>query len=104
MGSVADPGRFIPDPGILIFIHPGSWISDTGSNNTNKRGGRKKNLLSYVFLQTKALKNMGWDQGSEIRDLEKTFSGSRTKGFKKAADPGPAWHLSLSYSTNPSKK
>jgi hypothetical protein len=65
MGSVADPGRFIPDPGILIFIHPGSWISDTGSNNTNKRGGRKKNLLSYVFLQTKALKNMGWDQGSE---------------------------------------
>ncbi len=29
---------------------------------------------------------MGWDQGSEIRDPEKTYSGSR---LKKSPDPDP---------------
>jgi hypothetical protein len=46
----------IPDvyPGfrILIFVHPGSRISNPGSKNSNKRGG-EKNLLSYLFCSHK---------------------------------------------------
>jgi hypothetical protein len=38
----------------------------------------------------KLLKTWSWDPGSEIRDLEKTYSGSRIPdpGVKKAPDPG----------------
>jgi len=32
-----------PGSRILIFVHPGSRISDPGSKNSNKRGGLKKN-------------------------------------------------------------
>ncbi len=35
---------------ILIFVHPGSWISDPGSKNSNKS---EKNLLSYIFCSHK---------------------------------------------------
>jgi hypothetical protein len=45
--SVADPGCLSR---ILIFTHPGSWISDTRSKNSNKREGRKK--FFYTFLSS----------------------------------------------------
>jgi hypothetical protein len=50
-------------------------------------------LFTHKIVKKKALKNMGlglWDPGSEIRDPEKTYSGSRIPdpGVKKAPDPG----------------
>jgi hypothetical protein len=44
-------------PGILIFTHPGSRISDPGSKNSNKREGRKKKILSYLFLKPQIPQN-----------------------------------------------
>jgi hypothetical protein len=48
---------------ILIFIHPGSWFSDPGSQipclgskKNNKRGGKKKKILSYLFCSQKCHK------------------------------------------------
>jgi hypothetical protein len=82
-------GMFIPDPD----FYP-SRIPDLESKNSNKRG--EQNLLSYHFLQpllgqflkiyrtfypknivNKISKIWVWDPGSEIRDPEKTYSGSR---------------------------
>jgi hypothetical protein len=37
---------------------------------------------------TKLTKILVWDPGSENRDPEKTYSGSRIQGSKKAPDPG----------------
>jgi hypothetical protein len=45
--KVADPGCLSR---ILIFTHSGSWISDPGSKNRNKRKGLKNNLYwSHKF-------------------------------------------------------
>jgi hypothetical protein len=47
--------------------------------------------ISELFTQkivTKLSKVWVWDPGSEIRDPEKTYSGSRIQGVKKAPDPG----------------
>ncbi len=45
-----------------------------------------------VFTQkivTKPSKIWVWDPGSEIRDLEKTYSGSRIQGSKRHRIPDP---------------
>jgi hypothetical protein len=38
------------------------------------------NMLSKIWV---------WDRGSEIRDLEKTYSGSRIQGSKRHRIPDP---------------
>jgi hypothetical protein len=43
-GSVVDLGCLSR---ILIFIHPGSWIPDSRSINSNKRGG---NFLFFLLF------------------------------------------------------
>jgi hypothetical protein len=98
-GSVADPRRL-------------SRISDLGSRipdpktATNERG--EKNMLSYrtIFCSHKQmLKKIIWanfqrivkklskiwvsDPGSEIRDSEKTYSGSRIQESKRHRIPDP---------------
>jgi hypothetical protein len=61
---------------ILIFIHPGSWISDPGSENSNKRGGRKKFVVLRFFVAKSCQKyRFG------IRDPR--------SGKKTLPDPGP---------------
>ncbi len=73
ISSVANPGSLSR---ILIFIHPGSQISDPGSNNSTKRGG--KFFGPTIFCSHKY-------PGSKIQDPEKNLpdSGSR---IKKAPD------------------
>jgi hypothetical protein len=44
---------FISDPDIT---HPGSRISDPGSNNSNKRDGRKKFVVIPCFVTTNLTK------------------------------------------------
>ncbi len=66
-----------PGSRILIFTHPGSRIQ----NQQVKRGVKFHKIENYF-------KNTGL--GSGIRDpgSEKTHSGSRKQGSKKAPDPG----------------
>jgi hypothetical protein len=102
--SVADPECLSR---ILIFIHPGSQLSDPGSrkhgsNNCNKRGEGKK----FVVLPWRQLKKnystfypmsisspefgLGlWDPRSGI---QKTYPGSKIQGSKryKIPDSGSA--------------
>ncbi len=47
--SVADPGCLSR---IMIFIHPGSCISDPGSKNSNKREGWKKLVVITFYVAT----------------------------------------------------
>ncbi len=94
---------------ILIFIHPGSQISDHGSKNSNKREGWKKvscltfhltKLKIILFLKRwrkkfgpifkelmnflpKRLSLSSQKYGFGIRDPEKTYSGSRIQGSKR---------------------
>jgi hypothetical protein len=102
---------------ILIFIYPGSRISDPGSKNSNNKKGVKiffchtifcshkfhkienyfivemlkkiiwANVQRIIELFTQKIVNklskiLVWDPGSEIRDPEKTYSGSRIRGQK----------------------
>ncbi len=80
-------------PGSWFLSYLGSQISDSGSNNSNKRGAEKKIVVLPFFVATIALiykelwyflpkifslssKNMGWGFG--IRDPgKKTYPGSR---------------------------
>jgi hypothetical protein len=107
-----------PGSRILIFTHPGSRISDPGSRIPKQEEKRvvKKNychtffcshkfhkIVNYFIFEmlnkkiwanflivTKLSKIRVWDPGSEIRDPEKTYSGSwiPEPGVKKAPDPG----------------
>jgi hypothetical protein len=87
--SVADPGCLsrIPDPD----FYP-SRIPDP-KTATKERGGKKFD----VILFTKLSKIWIWDPGSEIRDPEKTYSGSRIQGSKKHRIPQ---HCRYAYKTN----
>jgi hypothetical protein len=113
--SVADPGCLsqIPDPG----FYP-SRILDLGSRiqkQQQKRGilcshkfHKIENYFSFEVLKKKIWANFKrfievftqkivnklskiwvWDPGSEIRDPEKTYSGSRIQGSKKDRIPDP---------------
>ena len=68
LAVLGDPGCLsrIPDP---VFIHPGSRISDPGSNNKNKRGGGKplrqnvscfKRLGEYLYIIRLHVHNTWW--------------------------------------------
>jgi hypothetical protein len=94
----------VADPGCLsrILILP---IPDPGSKNSNKREGSKKICYHTFFCSHKfhkiekflpnnfhyAPKCMGL--GSEIRDPEKTYSGSRIQGSKRHRIPDPQQNL-----------
>jgi hypothetical protein len=39
-----------PGSRILIFTHPGSWISDPGSKNSNKREGEKNVVIPFYVV------------------------------------------------------
>jgi hypothetical protein len=54
-GSVADPGCLSPRSRILIFTHPGFWISDPGFwiQKQQQKRGVKKNLMSYFLCSDK---------------------------------------------------
>jgi hypothetical protein len=94
---------------ILIFTIP-----DPGSKNSYKREGRKKLVVIHFIVATnltkckiifflncwrkkfgpnftKLSKIWVWDPGSEIGDLELTYSWSRIQGSKRhqIPDPGP---------------
>ncbi len=118
----ADPGCLSR---ILIFTYPGSPISDPGSRIQNKREvwhkicchtffvatNSKKFKLFYFWNAEEFLKNYRtfvtklskiwvWDPGSEIRDPEKTYSGSRIRvqasKRHRIPDPNPQ-HWSLGF-------
>ncbi len=105
--SVADPGCLsrIPDPDFYPsrISDPGSRIPDPGSKNSNKRERWKKFVIILFFVVTN-FEKFGFgirdprsgirkkpipDPGSEIRDPEKTYSGSRIQGSKRHRIPDP---------------
>ncbi len=95
--SVADPGCLSR---ILIFTHPGSRISDPGSQNSNKREGWKKFFVIPFYLATNftklniilVLKSWRKKFGSIFKELynilpKKLSLSSQTYGFG-IRDPG----------------
>ena len=101
------PGSRIPDPKtvtkergekkffiILFFVVTNftNWILCYFWNAKEKNLGQfLKNCWSFYPKIFKMLSNIWvWDPGSEIRDPEKPYSGSRLPdpGVKKAPDPG----------------
>ncbi len=83
-GSVTDPGCLSR---ILIYIHPGSRtrISDSGSNNSNKRGGK---ICCPTFLvdtyMTKLIIIYLWIpyvQKKNLSQLKKLLLSSQNHGF-----------------------
>ncbi len=89
--SIADPGCLSR---IMIYIHPGSG---SRYNNSHKRGGKKTAVLHFCSHKYHKIVNYFifepitnicvWDPGSEIRDPEKIYSGSRTRGQNRIPDP-----------------
>jgi hypothetical protein len=98
-----------PASRILTFIHTGSRISDPGSNNSNKRGGRslkfysiekyfifeqvKKKISQFnkiIVLLTQKTSLSSQKYGFEIRDpgSGKNIFRIPDPGVKKAPDPG----------------
>jgi hypothetical protein len=95
--SVADRGCLSR---ILSFVHPGYWISDPGSKNSNIREGRKKscsayfcchknhkieNYINFELVKQKILVNL---QSRDPRS-GKTYSGSGIQGSKRHLIPDP---------------
>ncbi len=106
--SVEDPGCLSR---ILIFTHPGSRIHKQQQKKEVKKISchtfKFHKIVNYVSFEVlkkkiwanfqriielftkkivkKLLKIWSWDPGSEIRDSEKTYSGSRGQ---KAPNPG----------------
>jgi hypothetical protein len=95
----------------MFITDPGSQIPNTGSKYSTKRGGRiffptifcihKYHKIQNYFIfgpgiivlfypkfVIKLSKIWVWDLGSEIRALEKAYSGSRIQGSKKTPVPG----------------
>jgi hypothetical protein len=111
--SVADPGDVYPGSWILIFTHPGSRIQKQQQKRGAKKiwchnflcshkFHKIENYFSFEVLKKKIWANFQriielftqkiaiklskiwvWDSGSEIRDPEKTYSGSRIQGLKR---------------------
>jgi hypothetical protein len=108
-----------PGSRILIFTHPGSRIQKQQQKREVKKISCHTFLCSHKFhkivnyfsfevlkkkiwanfqrnielftkkIVKKLLKIWSWDQGSEIRDPEKTYSGSRIQGSKRHRIPDP---------------
>jgi hypothetical protein len=107
---ISDPGSRIPDPGSKNSNKRERWKKISChtflcSHKFHKivnyfRGSAEEKILAnfsknyrtfYQKYCQKALKMWSWDPGSEIRDPEKTFSGSRIPdpGVKKHPIPDP---------------
>ncbi len=106
-----------PGSRILIFTHPGSWIQNRGVKKISCHTflcSHKFHKIEYYFSIEVLKKNLGQfskdygtfypknlsvssqksgfgirDPGSEIRDPEKTYLGSRIQGSKRHRIPDP---------------